>query len=321
MAEEVVDGIRTHVSADLDEAAKIWGNELALENGEELPGEDNQLMSEESEEEQEPDSEFEQEEEYEEDGEEPEEQLYDVKSDGETKSVTLEELLNNYPKGENYTKKTQGLSADRKAFEQEVAESRQMREQAISILEAAQAQSQPVQHDQAYWDNLKDTDPMQFFLERDALREAQMEDHLRAQQLQRLKAQESAEMQRQHDEYLSGQHETLKSLVPEWDDPKKADIEKKLVLEWASTTGGFTEEEMDHAYDARAVATMRKAMLYDKLQEKRKGLKPIQRQNMRAGSKSEEPSKVKVGKASQRLKKSGRVEDAAGVFYNMIRSK
>ena len=62
-------------------------------------------------------------------------------------------------------------------------------------------------------------------------------------------------------------------------------------------------------------------MLYDKLQEKRKGLKPIQRQNMRAGSQSEEPSKMKAGKASQRLKKSGRVEDAAGVFYNMIRSK
>jgi len=319
MAEEVVDGVSTHTSADLDEAATAWGKELALENGEELPEEDNQLMPEESEEE--PDSEFEQEEEYEDDEEEPEEQLYDVKSDGETKSVTLEELLNNYPKGENYTKKTQGLAEERKVFEQEVAEARQMREQAISILEAAQAQSQPVQHDQAYWDNLKDTDPMQWMMERDALREAQMEDQLRGQQLQQLKAQESAEMQKQQEEFLSGQRETLKSLVPEWDDPKKADTEKKLVLEWASTKGGFTDEELDHAYDARAVATMRKAMLYDKLQEKRKDLKPVQRQSMRAGSKSEEPSKMRAGKASQRLKKSGRVEDAAGVFYNMIRSK
>jgi hypothetical protein len=162
---------------------------------------------------------------------------------------------------------------------------------------------------------------MQWMMERDALRESQMENQLRGQQLQQLKAQESSEMQQQHEQYLSSQRVELKSLVPEWDDVKVADTEKKLVLEWASTQGRFTKEELDNAYDARAVAVMRKAMLYDKIQEKRKGLKPIQRQSMRAGSQSEEPSKMKAGKASQRLKKSGSVEDAAGVFYNMIRSK
>jgi hypothetical protein len=319
MAEEVVDGISSYVSDDLCEAATAWGNELALENGEELPEEDNQSMSDSAEEE--PVEEFEQEEEYEEDEEEPEEQRFDVKSDGEVKSVTLKELQDNFSKGENYTQKSQGLSEDRKAFENEVAESRQMREQAISILESAQAQTQPVQQDQAYWDNLKDTDPMQFYSERDALRELQVENQLRGQQLQQLKAQESSEMQQQHEQYLSSQRVELKSLVPEWDDVKVADTEKKLVLEWASTQGRFTKEELDNAYDARAVAVMRKAMLYDKIQEKRKGLKPIQRQSMRAGSQSEEPSKMKAGKAAQRLKKSGSVEDAAGVFYNMIRSK
>lgn len=319
MAEEVVDGISSYVSDDLGEAATAWGNELALENGEELPEEDNQLMPDSAEEE--PVEEFEQDEEYEEDEDEPEEQRFEVKSDGEVKSVTLKELQDNFSKGENYTQKSQGLSEERKAFENEVAEARQMREQAISILESAQAQTQPVQQDQAYWDNLKDTDPMTYFTERDALRESQMENQLRGQQLQQLKAQESSEMQQQHEQYLSSQRVELKSLVPEWDDVKVADTEKKLVLEWASTQGRFTKEELDNAYDARAVAVMRKAMLYDKIQEKRKGLKPIQRQSMRAGSQSEEPSKMKAGKASQRLKKSGSVEDAAGVFYNMIRSK
>ena len=42
---------------------------------------------------------------------------------------------------------------------------------------------------------------------------------------------------------------------------------------------------------------------------------------MKPGSKSGDPGRIKQGKASERLKKSGRVEDAAGVFYNMIRSK
>ena len=116
MAEEVVDGISSYISNNLGEAAKAWGNELALENGEELPEEDNQSMSDSAEEE--PVEEFEQEEEYEEDEDEPEEQRFDVKSNGEVKSVTLRELQDNFSKGENYTQKSQGLSEDRKAFEQ-----------------------------------------------------------------------------------------------------------------------------------------------------------------------------------------------------------
>lgn len=318
MAEEIVDGNSLQTGSELDEAAKIWGNELALENGEELPEEDNQLMSESEEE---PDLEEVQEEEYEEDEEEPEEQLFDVKSDGETKSATLQELKDNFSKGENYTQKSQSLAADRKAFEQEQAESRQMREQAISILEAAQAQTQPEQHDSAYWENLKDTDPMQWMMERDALREGQMQEHQRTLQLNQLREQESAERLEAKEQYISSQRETLKTLVPEWDDIKTADAEKKLVMEWATTIGNYTAEELDKTYDARAVAVMRKAMLYDQNNEKRKSLKPVKRQNLRAGSQSGEPSKMKAGKAAQRLKKSGSVEDAAGVFYNMIRSK
>ena len=318
MAEEIVEGNTLETGTELDEAAKFWGNELALENGEELPeNEDNQLMSESEEE---PD-EAEVQEEYEEEEEEPEEQLFEVKSDGETKSATLQELKDNWSKGENYTQKSQSLAEERKAFEQEQSESRQMREQAISILEAAKAQTQPEQHDDAYWQNLKDTDPMQWMMERDALRESQMQEHQRSVQLEQLRAQEAAERQLETEQFVSSQHDELKTLVPEWDDAKTAEAEKKLVLEWASTTGKFTKDELDNAYDARAVATMRKAMLYDQLTEKRKSLKPVKRQNMRAGSQSGEPSKIKAGKAAQRLKKSGSLDDAAGVFFNMIRSK
>ena len=318
MAEEIVDGNSLETGTELDEAAKFWGNELALENGEELPeNEDNQLMSESEEE---PDEE-EVQEEYEEEEEESEEQLFEVKSDGETKSATLQELKDNWSKGENYTQKSQSLAEERKAFEQEQSESRQMREQAISILEAAKAQTQPEQHDDAYWQNLKDTDPMQWMMERDALRESQMQEHQRSVQLEQLRAQEAAERQLETEQFVSSQHDELKTLVPEWDDAKTAEAEKKLVLEWASTTGKFTKDELDNAYDARAVATMRKAMLYDQLTEKRKSLKPVKRQNMRAGSQSGEPSKIKAGKAAQRLKKSGSLDDAAGVFFNMIRSK
>ena len=216
MAEELIEGNTPEIGTELDVAAKFWGKELALENGEELPEEDNQLEPEsESEEEveaEEADSEEVQEEEYEEleEEEEPEEELFEVKSDGESKQVTLQELKDNWSKGQNYTKKSQGLSEERKAFDQELAESRQMREQAISILENAQAQTQPEQHDDAYWQNLKDTDPMQWMIERDALREAEMQTMKQQQQLEQLKYQKEAERQAELGKFVESQHGELK---------------------------------------------------------------------------------------------------------------
>ena len=68
MAEEIT-GNTSHTGTDLEEAAKMWGNELAFESGEEPENEDNQ---ERAESEEEPDSEedVQEEEEYEEDEEE-----------------------------------------------------------------------------------------------------------------------------------------------------------------------------------------------------------------------------------------------------------
>ena len=328
MAEEMIEGNTPHIGTELNDAANFWGKELALENGEELPEEDNQLEPEsESEEEvelEEADSEEVQEEEYEELAEdaeeEPEENLFEVKSDGESKQVTLQELKDNWSKGQNYTQKSQGLAEEKKAFEQEIAEARQMRDQAISILENAKAQTQPEQHDDAYWQNLKDTDPMQWMIERDAMREAEMQTMKDQQQLEQLSYQKEAERQAELGKFVESQHGELKKLIPEWGNTEVADAEKKLVIEYGKKVG-FTQEELDNAYDARAVATMRKAALYDQLTEKRKGLKPVTRKSMKAGSKSGEPSQLKAGKAAARLRKSGHVDDAAGVFFNMIRSK
>ena len=318
MAEEIT-GNTSHTGTDLEEAAKMWGNELAFESGEEPENEDNQ---ERAESEEEPDSEedVQEEEEYEEDEEEPEEQLFEVKSNGEVKSVTLQQLQDNFSKGENYTQKSQSLADERKSFEQEMADSRQLRDQAINVLETAKAQTQPEQQDPAYWQDLKDNDPMEFMLQRDSLREAQMQNQLRDQQLNQLRLQEDADERKKLEDYVGLQRDELKSLVPEWSNEETANAEKQLVLEYGKRVG-FSAEEMENAYDARAVATMRKAALYDQLTEKRKGLKPVQRKSMKAGSKSGDPSSARVVKAATRLKQSGNLEDAAGVFYNMIRSK
>jgi len=322
MAEEV-QGEVLHVGTELEDAAKAWGKDLALESGEEPEDEDNQTDPEVPEDE--PPEEEEQQEELEEEEEDEEAesnvQKFQVRSDGEDLEVSLDELISGYSRQSSFTKKSQALSEQKKGFENELAESREMRAQALQILENAKsAQTQAPEKDANYWTDLKETDPLQFMLERDAVREDQFQGQMREQQIQTLRAQEDAEQRSNLEKYVDSQKGVLKELVPEWGDKKVADAEKKLILEYGLGVG-FDQSELDQAFDARAVATMRKAALYDQLTAKRKGLKPIQRTNMKGGSQAGDPKQIRSGKASARLKKSGSVDDAAQVFYNMIRSK
>ena len=322
MAEqEVVEGNSLVIGNALDDATVAWGKELSSEDGEESLDEQAEESPDESEE-LELDSEDVQDEEEDEDLDEVESdvQMFKVRADGEELDVSLDELISGYSRQSSFTKKSQSLAEDRKSFENEIAEARQLRSQAIEALESAKtAQPQVAQKDSQYWQDLKDSDPMQFMLERDELRETQMQDQMREQQISQLKAQENAEQQANLEKYISSQRDNLSTLIPEWSDEKVAKSERKAIVEYGKNIG-FTDQELNEAYDSRAVATMRKAMLYDRLTQKRGTLKPSHRSSMKAGSQSINPSSTKSRKASARLQKSGSVDDAQAVFYNMIRS-
>jgi hypothetical protein len=313
------------MESDLDVAAKKWEKELTSESGEELPtDEDNQLTQPEPEEEEleEGSEEEEADEEYEaEEEEEPEEELHEVKFDGQTHQVTLQDLKDSFSKGQNYTRKSQALADDRGKLDDAKAEASKLREQAVQALEfAKQQQPQTPEQTDEYWANLRESDPVQYLVERDGLRDVQTKNAERAYQLEQLQKQQDAERGENLNQFIEEQKVELLKLVPEWKDSKLANAEKKLVMEYGKSIG-FSKQELDQAYDSRAVATMRKAALWDQMQEKKHGIKPVRRQSMKPGSKSGDPGKIKQGKAAERLKKSGRVEDAAGVFYNIIRSK
>jgi hypothetical protein len=324
MAEEQQDN-SSFIETDLDVAAKKWEKELTSESGEELPtDEDNQLTQPEPEEEEleEGSEEEEADEEYEaEEEEEPEEELHEVKFDGQTHQVTLQDLKDSFSKGQNYTRKSQALADDRGKLDDAKAEASKLREQAVQALEfAKQQQPQTPEQTDEYWANLRESDPVQYLVERDGLRDVQTKNAERAYQLEQLQKQQDAERGENLNQFIEEQKVELLKLVPEWKDSKLANAEKKLVMEYGKSIG-FSKQELDQAYDSRAVATMRKAALWDQMQEKKHGIKPVRRQSMKPGSKSGDPGKIKQGKAAERLKKSGRVEDAAGVFYNIIRSK
>jgi hypothetical protein len=322
MAEEQ-QGNSSLPESDLDVAAKKWENELTLESGEELPtDEDNQLTQPEPEEEEleEGSEEEEADEEYEAE-EEEEEELHEVKSDGQTHRVTLQDLKDSFSKGQNYTRKSQALADESRELADAKVEASKQTEQAIQALEyAKQQQPQTPEQTDEYWVNLRESDPMEYLVQRDALRDAQTKNAARDHALELLHEQQAAERDENLQRHIESEGKKLLDVIPEWSDRKLANAEKKLITKFGLNSG-YSQQELDRTFDSRAVSIMRKGALWDQMQEKKHGIKPVRRQSMKPGSKSGDPGRIKAGKASERLKKSGRVEDAAGVFYNIIRSK
>ena len=323
MAEEQ-QGNNSLPESDLDVAAKKWENELTLESGEELPtDEDNQLTQPEPEEEEleEGSEEEEADEEYEAEEEEEDDDVYEVKSDGQTHRVTLQDLKDSFSKGQNYTRKSQALADESRELADAKAEASKQTEQAIQALEFAQQQQPqtPEQTDE-YWANLRESDPMEYLVQRDTLRDSQTKDAARDHALELLQEQQSAERDENLQRHIESEGKKLLDVIPEWSDRKLANAEKKLITKFGLNSG-YSQQELDRTFDSRAVSIMRKGALWDQMQEKKHGIKPVRRQSMKPGSKSGDPGRIKQGKAAERLKQSGRVEDAAGVFYNMIRSK
>jgi len=323
MAEEQ-QGNSSLPESDLDVAAKKWGNELTLESGEELPtDEDNQLTQPEPEEEEleEGSEEEEADEEYEAEEEEEDDDVYEVKSDGQTHRVTLQDLKDSFSKGQNYTRKSQALADESRELADAKAEASKQTEQAIQALEFAQQQQPqtPEQTDE-YWANLRESDPMEYLVQRDTLRDSQTKNAARDHALEQLHEQQAAERDENLQRHIESESKKLLNVIPEWSDRKLANAEKKLITKFGLNSG-YSQQELDRTFDSRAVSIMRKGALWDQMQEKKHGIKPVRRQSMKPGSKSGDPGRIKQGKAAERLKQSGRVEDAAGVFYNMIRSK
>ena len=308
---------------DLDQAYKKFSNVLASEKGEIQPDlEPAAEAATEVEEEYDDSTDIDDSEEYSEEHEpqEQEEPLYQVKVDGEQFDVSLEELKNGYSRQSHFTRQSQALSEERRAFEQERSELQAQRDQVLVTLQQYQNQMPKLEEPtQEYWADLKESDPIRFITERDEFRERQMQQQQMQLQQQQLMQQQQAEEQQKFQNYVQSQRQQLTELIPEWKDPAVAKTEKQMCVE-AGKKLGFSDQELNEAYDSRAIAALVKAARYDSLMEKRKGLKPVERRTAAPGSAPGEPVQLKQGKARAKLRNSGKVEDAANVFYNMIRN-
>ena len=195
------------------------------------------------------------------------EPMHRIRVGDEEIDVPLSELTNSYMRQSDYTRKTQQVAEQRKAAEAELANVQAQRKNyadQLEVLEQSLNQGEPTQE---YWEQLYTEDPLEYTRQKDLARDRKDALAQVAVEKQRVHEEHLAELQTAAQKDLAVQHERMRELIPEWLNEEVAAKEKNDVVTYAQRQG-FTPEELQGVSDARAVAMIRKAYLYDELMAK-----------------------------------------------------
>ena len=246
---------------------------------------------------------------------------FTIKVDGKDVEVTLDELQKGYSRTQDYTRKTQQVAEMRKQTEAQLSAIRAEREQYAQLLGALSEQVKAAAEPQIDWDRLYQEDPIEYVRQREVMRENREKAAAIQAEQQRLAEISQQEQMQKLQTHKAKESQALLEAIPTWKDPAKAKAEKAMLIEFGQKMG-FTPQELGNIYDHRVVLALRKAALYDQMQAKRQGIKPVTNNGPKpakpgaAGRVSQMSDAVR---AKQRLAKTGRVDDAASAIELMLR--
>ncbi len=257
---------------------------------------------------------------YEEDVEEDapiEPRKYTVKAAGETVEVSEAELISGYQRQADYTRSKQEISETRKKLEAELQGATAERQRMQQTLQTVQAQLQS-QEVKPPDEELRDLDPTEYLLQKDAYDRHQMKLRAVAGEQKRIADQQQQQYQQALSEMREKENAALLDRIPEWQDNNKRETDTKQMMAYAKDALGYSEDELMQIYDSRLVLALQKLWKYEsqaapdskarkKVQKAQKVVKSGQRQSRKATPK-------RVQDARRRLKQSGSVKDLAAVL-------
>jgi hypothetical protein len=255
----------------------------------------------------------------EDEGDEPEQvaepEAITIEVDGETVTVNRDELKASYMRQKDYTRKTQELAEQRKAFEAEYQQIASERQQYAQLLGALEQQLQQTAGAEPDWDTLRATDPIEYSLQWTEWQRGQQKRQLIAAEQQRMQQLAQVEQQKAMAQTLERERQALLAVVPEWKDSERAKTEKQMVIEQGKKLG-FSDDELAQAFDHRAIVALRKAALYDQLMSKKQTVeqsKPAPQKVVKPGTKGTVDNSAKR-RAEQRFNSTGSIRDAAALL-------
>ena len=250
---------------------------------------------------------------------------YTIKVDGEELEVGIDELKNGYQRQADYTRKSQALAEQRKETEKiqsermQLEQERQMYANGLQMLQEQQT-AKLQNFDGVDWETLKQEDPYAYMIKKDEYRDAQERVNNVAQQQQQVQNEQMQQAQQAKTHFIQQEYTRLIEALPEWED-KNSTI-KEDVRKYAAEVG-FLPDEINQLADHRSVLVIKKAMEFDKLTKKvapkKKAVKKVPKVQKAGRGTSKEETAAEALKAKRaRLRKSGKQDDAASLFYDML---
>jgi hypothetical protein len=302
--QDVIDRLTTLLESDLDEPEVEEQSDQEADEADIVEAEFEEAPEEETEETEEVDEDPTDEAE----AEESEEQMFEV--DGE--SLSAEELKLGYLRQSDYTKKTQAVAEQRKAFE---AQSEQAEATMNALMSAAGADLSRFQN--VDWEKAAIDNPDQYRQAKAAYEQAQSTYNLIKAQADQFQTQQQQQTEAAQKEAAKESLTVLKTNIPNWNN----DLYYKIG-EYAQGLG-VSGEEFNKVSDHRLITALWKAMQFDQAKQvtAKKKAKSSPTKTL-SGSKADSTKAVQsesARKTRERLRKSGTVDDAAAALLNRMK--
>jgi hypothetical protein len=273
-----------------------------------------------------------------EDGEEeteeapPEASTITVDIGGKAVTLTKDEVAKGYLRTEDYTRKTQALAEERKAFHQHAQAVTQERQQYAALLPALEQQIKSLLPVEPNWEELAAADPVEF--NRQWAAKQLRDTKLQAIQSERarLAAMEQQQTAQQTEQQIAAERQRLVEANPRWGDPERWKQDRSAVRDYLAGYG-YSADEISAVTDHRAVVIAHKARLYDEAVKKGVAPKAKQQQQQQAQQRPAAPAVAapsrpgsavvrrpvsELTRAKQRLAKTHSISDAASVIGRLI---
>lgn len=236
-----------------------------------------------------------------------------VKVDGKSSSVALNDLLAGYQTNKHNTVKSQTLAEERKKFEEATQGFQQQYQEKLNTAEAMSKYLEKKllgEFEGINWEELRSVDPAEYAAARQdyATRAQEIQSAQSALSQEQLQQKEKSqkEFHTNHMEYLEGQKQKMLSSNPTWNSQEVFEKDMTQLKSFLGNQYGFQNSDFDTISDARIIEVLKDAQAYRtgkvKTQAKLKKA-PVAKFQKSSGRKAPRISKLdKLTKAAKNAK-------------------
>lgn len=249
--------------------------------------------------------------------------------DGKEDAVPLSEVLKSYQLSKHVNNQSQELANQRKAFE---AERENKLKEVQHRLTEAQALSQQLEtelvaeYNAIDWVTLRNTDPAEFAARKQEYNERwnriQAHKNKSLAESYRIQQETAQKQMDQARDVLKAESQKLLDAIPEWKDEAKAKSGKQELRDYLSSMG-FSNEDINSLTDHRSIRIIRNAMLYERASNKativQKKVSTLPKVMKPGNQQPKDANREKVNESMGRLRKSGKLDDAAAAIERMMK--